>query len=236
MVPERFFREGLANVDILIVCTPNCYHVTHTLQGLKAGCTIILEKPLACKGLGLQSAASLLHHARSFKKRVYPVIQLRYHPEIVKLREKVRSTKEFYHCEIDYATYRGDWYKKSWKGDERRSGGLLVNLGVHLFDLCCFVFGPFMHPIKAKIGQTHAHGSFRCERATVEWRLSTDDMETRRVFKVAGQEIDDSNRMGELHRRVYEEVLRGRGFDLDDAAQALHAIDSVKERAALQHV
>jgi hypothetical protein len=48
------------------------------------------------------------------------------------------------------------------------------------------------------------------------------------VFQVAGRNIDLSNQLMVLHSKVYQETIAGRGFDLDDIAQALHVIDKVK--------
>jgi len=229
----EFFKDYLGDVDIVSVCSPNHYHVSHTRRALGAGCDVVLEKPLAVCGA---EADALVAAAHDSGNKVYPVIQLRYHDEIQTLRE------QFLHaplsvtadCEIDYSTYRGPWYDKSWKGKPAHSGGLLVNLGVHLFDLCMFVFGPFIHVVNAEIGQHEARGVFRCQKAIIRWRLSSREREPRRVFKIAGQNIDLSNQLLTLHKQVYSEVMRGRGFDLDDAAQALRVIDRVKEWGATQ--
>ena len=35
---------------------------------------------------------------------------------------------------INYITPRGNWYDYSWKTDETKSGGILLNIGIHLFD------------------------------------------------------------------------------------------------------
>jgi UDP-N-acetyl-2-amino-2-deoxyglucuronate dehydrogenase len=228
---DEFFGS-LDDVDTCVVCTPNCLHVIHALRALEAGCNVILEKPTAVRGTGPSSAEVLVERAKDYTGTVYPVVQLRSQPDIAALRDEVRSTREMYHVEIDYATYRGPWYAASWKGRQDQSGGLLVNLGIHLIDLCLYVFGPFIHSTKAKIAEDEASGMFRCERATVRWRLSTRDMETRRVFRVAGREIDLSNGMRELHRTMYHDVVRGVGWDLPDTAHALHAIDAIKAVAS----
>ena len=51
-------------------------------------------------------------------------------------------------------TPRGNWYKYSWKGDENKSGGLLYNIGIHLFDLINFLFGKMK--FKSKFGPENA--------------------------------------------------------------------------------
>jgi UDP-N-acetyl-2-amino-2-deoxyglucuronate dehydrogenase len=232
--PAEFFEDYLErfSVDTVAVCTPNFLHATHARSALDAGANVILEKPLCVRGSGLNSAEGLIAAVRGLPRRIFPVVQLRHHPAILALRNEVKSTREFYHCDIDYQTYRGDWYGKSWKGREPESGGLLVNLGVHLFDLCLYCFGPFLHASKTTIGERSAEGMFRTERATIKWRLSIEDGEARRVFSVAGNEIDVSNRMAELHREVYLQAMKNHAWDLDDVAMSLHAIDRIKAQAS----
>ncbi len=236
---SEFFDDYLkrCRVDTVVVCTPNYLHPSHARSALDAGCNVILEKPLCVRGSGLNSAEVLIAAVRDLPRRIFPVVQLRHHPDILALRSEVKASRDFYHCEIDYQSYRGHWYEKSWKGQENQSGGLLVNLGVHLFDLCIYVFGPFIHAGKTKLSRrpsgmvSSAEGTFRTERATIKWRLSIDHPEIKRVFSVAGQAIDVSNRMAELHREVYLEAMRNHAWDLDDVSLALHAIDRIKAQA-----
>jgi len=238
--PTRFFEERLGElgVDRLVVCTPNYLHVTHARQGLDAGCDVILEKPLATRGHGMQSADVLLAIARARPhNRIFPIVQLRYDPGVLALREYVRNCRTHFHCDIDYQAFRGDWYKRSWKGRMADSGGLLVNLGVHLVDLCCFLFGPFMYAretvveLDAENFEEEAHGSFSCARATVAWRLSLRGPDSRRVFRVAGRELDLSNRIAQLHSEAYDRICAGESWALDDCAQALDGIDRIYRKA-----
>lgn len=238
--PEHFFREGLAEhgVSHVVVATPNYLHVTHTQQALEAGCDVICEKPLATSGRGLRSVEVLKSIARDYPDRtVYPIVQLRYDKGIQALRDHVRSSRKHFHCDIDYCAYRGDWYRRSWKARKPESGGLLVNIGVHLFDLCCYVFGPFMRPRETTIRldaggkEEEAVGVFVCQRASVAWRLSIRHRESRRIFRVAGTEFDLSNRIKVLHAAAYDHIFRGERFELDDVAQGLHAIDAIYAQA-----
>ena len=43
---------------------------------------------------------------------------------------------------LTYVTARGRWYDVSWKGSDERSGGIVTNIGIHLFDLLLWLFGP----------------------------------------------------------------------------------------------
>lgn len=227
--PEEFFNN-LADVDLVTITSPNHLHFSHTRQALEAGCSVVLEKPAAVTG---HEADNLVALAGKYpEQRVYPIVQLRYHDEIVALHENFKNASPRDSpavCEIDYATYRGPWYEKSWKGDEKKSGGLLMNLGVHLFDLCLYVFGPFIRVINAKIAPGEAVGTFRCQHAIVNWRLSSHERQPRRVFSIAGLRIDLSNQLLTLHKQVYSDVMKGWGFSIDDAAQAIRVIDIIKQ-------
>jgi UDP-N-acetyl-2-amino-2-deoxyglucuronate dehydrogenase len=225
--PTRFF-DDLDDVDIVTVCTPNYLHVTHALMALNAGCDVVLEKPLSTCGTGMQSAETLVRGAKGLPHRIFPVVQLRYHDEIEALRQQLQGTRDLQHCEIDYSTYRGPWYDRSWKGNPDLSGGLVMNLGVHLFDLCLHLFGPFIRVVRAEIGEREASGVLRCEKALIRWRLSSKDREPKREFRIAGQQIDLTNQFHVLHRRIYEEVLAGRGQPLESVAEAIHVIDQVR--------
>ena len=66
-------------------------------------------------------------------KKIYTILQLRNHPNILKLRNEIKN-KNKYDVELTYITSRGKWYHISWKGDEEKSGGILMNIGIH-FDL-----------------------------------------------------------------------------------------------------
>ena len=49
---------------------------------------------------------------------------------------------EKHEVELTYVTGRGLWYNYSWKGDDRKAGGIATNIGIHFFDMLQWVFGP----------------------------------------------------------------------------------------------
>jgi UDP-N-acetyl-2-amino-2-deoxyglucuronate dehydrogenase len=81
-------------------------------------------------------------------------------------------------------------------------------------------------------------GFIELERARVRWYLSVDSQDlpfpvkvggktTFRSITVDGSEIEFSEGFTDLHTRVYEETLAGRGFGIADARpsiQLTHAI------------
>ena len=73
---------------------------------------------------------------------VFTVLQLRVHPALMALRERLAAQKEARsQVELTYVTSRGPWYRYSWKGRPEKSGGLATNIGIHFFDLLLWLFG-----------------------------------------------------------------------------------------------
>ena len=75
--------------------------------------------------------------------KIYTVLQLRLHPKILELREKIRNGPKgkIYDIDMTYVTSRGNWYSISWKGDIQKSGGVATNIGIHFFDMLSWIFG-----------------------------------------------------------------------------------------------
>lgn len=219
--PREFFAL-CQDVDVVSVCTPNYLHVQHAISALKAECDVVLEKPIATCAI---QAEELIRRARHWPGTIYPVVQLRHHQGLpIDLQEGA------WDVEIDYAVYRGDWYDRSWKGDAE-SGGLLMNIGIHLFDLCLHLFGDATGVVASSISPRGASGIFTCERATVRWGLTRSADEPRRIFRAGDVEIDLSSRFARLHTEVYRHVMTGESWALGDVARAVGLVDEIKRRA-----
>jgi UDP-N-acetyl-2-amino-2-deoxyglucuronate dehydrogenase len=228
--PGEFFKRHLYDVDCVVICTPNYLHCSHAIWALEKNCDVVLEKPIAVGWDTLAGGKKLLHESKRHSGNIYPVLQLRYHPEVEQIK-MARPVCDVADVEIDYAVWRGDWYDRSWKGRERESGGLLLNLGIHLFDLCLYLWGDCSAIRSATRGPHEAHGRFRCARAEVRWRVCCKERKPHRVFRVDNTVLDMTAQIGQLHGRVYEEILAGRAFDITEAAKALQLIDKIKEKA-----
>ena len=175
--------------------------------------------------------------------RVSTVLQLRVHPQLIALRERLLADRSRRHSvRLTYITARGGWYDVSWKGHEDRSGGVVTNIGIHFFDLLLWLFGP------VRASQVHlreaqcAAGVLDLERADVQWFLSTDLRDlpftpqpgtktTFRSITVDGDEVEFSEGFADLHTRVYEEVLAGRGFGIADARPSVELAAQIRQSA-----
>ncbi|MEL6649759.1 MAG: Gfo/Idh/MocA family oxidoreductase [Bacteroidota bacterium] len=138
---ERIKRDGSRNaIDYLSICSPNYLHDAHMRLALRLGADAICEKPLVANPWQLDALEQL--EAESPGK-IYPILQLRVHDQILALREALEKEKkdEKYEIDLTYMTSRGAWYLYSWKGDVDKSGGIATNIGIHFFDLLIWLFG-----------------------------------------------------------------------------------------------
>jgi len=222
-------------VHYVSVCSPNYLHDAHCRLGLRVGADVICEKPLVINPWNFDALEDLeaeTHH------RVHTVLQLRVHPELIKLRQSLQDEGSRHQVDLTYITSRGPWYQVSWKGQQDKSGGVATNIGVHFFDLLLWLFGP-MNGVKVyHSDHSRMSGFIELERARVRWYLSVDSQDlpfpvkvggktTYRSITVDGSEIEFSEGFTDLHTRVYEETLAGRGFGIADARPSItltHAI------------
>lgn len=235
---DKLRRRGDRAADYVSICSSNYLHDSHARFALRSGADAICEKPLVLNPWNLDG---LLEIEAQTGRRVNSILQLRLHPSIVALKERVCAGTGTSKHEVDltYITSRGNWYLQSWKGDESKSGGIATNIGVHFFDMLHFVFGALQENRVHRREDTKAAGSLEYERARVRWFLSIDagDLSTaqrdagQRTFRsitVDGEEIEFSSGFGDLHTRSYEEILAGRGFGIEDNRTAIETVSAIR--------
>lgn len=237
-------RSGTA-IDYVSIASPNYLHDSHMRFALRSGADAICEKPLVLNPWNIDSLKDI--EAETGHK-INTILQLRLHPSIISLREKVQSgdsgTK--YDVDLTYITSRGHWYLQSWKGNKDKSGGIATNIGVHFYDMLHFVFGAVQQSVVHLATPTKSAGYLEYERARVRWFLSIDvsdvpDAErakgkrTFRAITVDGENIEFSDGFTDLHTRSYEEILAGRGFGLDENRVAIETVAGIRQSAAVNH-
>jgi UDP-N-acetyl-2-amino-2-deoxyglucuronate dehydrogenase len=229
-------EEG--RVHFMSICSPNFLHDAHIRLALRIGAQAICEKPLVINPWNLDALEEIEQETGG---KVHTVLQLRVHPQLVDLRARLaaESRAARHDVVLTYVTSRGPWYDVSWKGSEERSGGVATNIGIHFFDLVLWLFGA------AKESAVHLHethrmaGVLELERARVRWFLSTDaadlpfapvpgEKTTHRSITVDGREVEFSEGFGDLHTRIYQEVLAGRGFGIADARPSIELVSSIR--------
>jgi len=172
-------------------------------------------------------------------KRVYTVLQLRVHPALLALRERLQGEKGKKEVVLTYITSRGPWYQKSWKADEAKSGGVATNIGIHFFDLLLWYFGG-VEALEVHLRTpTTVAGFLELERARVRWFLSIDaaflpkevvarGQRTYRSIAIEGQEVEFSEGFTDLHTEVYRRTLAGEGFGLKEARPGIELTARVR--------
>eukprot|EP01030_Chromulinospumella_sphaerica_P020786 gene20786-20711_t len=126
-------RRG-EGVDFMSICSPNYLHDSNVRFALRSGADAICEKPLVLNPHNIDGLQTLEEETG---RKVNTILQLRLHPAITALREKVLSGPKGRVADVSltYVTSRGRWYHSSWKGDEAKSGGIATNIGVHFYDM-----------------------------------------------------------------------------------------------------
>jgi UDP-N-acetyl-2-amino-2-deoxyglucuronate dehydrogenase len=224
-------RSDSAHVDYVSICSPNYLHDAHARFALRVGADAICEKPLVLNPWNIDALQEL--EAES-GHRIYTVLQLRVHPSLIALRDKIlrEPPDRMHEIQLTYITSRGRWYLVSWKGQVERSGGLATNIGIHFFDLLIWLFGDVKHSEVHFANPYKTCGYIELKRAQVRWYLSIDKddlppeimgkgQRTFRSITVDGEEIEFSGGFTDLHTVVYQEVLKGKGFGLEDARPSI---------------
>jgi UDP-N-acetyl-2-amino-2-deoxyglucuronate dehydrogenase len=236
---DRLSRERRP-LDYISICSPNYLHDAHVRFALRAGADAICEKPLVLNPWNIDGLAAM---ERSTGRRVNTILQLRLHPAIIALRDKIAQGKpgRIHDVDLTYITSRGRWYYVSWKGDEAKSGGIATNIGVHFFDMLSFVFGPQKCSVLHHRAMDCAAGYLEYQRARVRWFLSINERDlpqavaakqkTFRSMRLDGEEIEFSEGFTDLHTLSYREILAGRGFPLDEVRSSIDAVSGMRTAA-----
>lgn len=249
---ERFDRhlEKLRRISdeerihFLSICSPNNLHDAHIRLALRIGADAICEKPLVLNPWNLDVLQELESESAS---KVYTVLQLRLHPALIELRKKLESKilKTKYDVTLTYITSRGLWYDFSWKGSMEKSGGVATNIGIHFFDLLIWLFGNVETSVVHLNDKKKMSGFIELKNATVKWFLSTDkndlperalkeNKSTFRIIEINNEEVQFSEGFNELHTRVYEEILKGKGFGINDARPSIKLVHEIRNSAVTE--
>jgi UDP-N-acetyl-2-amino-2-deoxyglucuronate dehydrogenase len=237
-------RRGKA-LDYVSICSPNYLHDSHIRFALRSRADAICEKPMVLNPRNLDALREI---ERESDGRVWAILQLRLHPAVVALREMVRSGPQDKKFDVDltYVTSRGHWYHYSWKGDEKKSGGISTNIGVHFFDMLNYVFGDRKESVLHYSDPSTAAGYLEYEHGRVRWLLSVDQcrlpaaaiaagQRTYRSISVDGEQLEFSGGFDDLHTRSYEEILSGRGFGIDDNVAAIETVAEIRRMKPVGH-
>ena len=236
---EKLHRENDGReIHHVSVCSPNYLHDAHIRTALRVGADALCEKPLVLNPWNIEALQEL---EADTGQRVWTILQLRVHPALIALREKIQQERrqEKYELQLTYLTSRGQWYLRSWKGDLEKSGGLATNIGVHFFDMLTWLFGEVQRNEVHVSTPTTCAGYLELESAQVPWFLSIDinnipsefrskGQRTYRSITLDGEEIEFSGGFTDLHTLVYQKTLAGEGFGLEEAKTAIQIVHNIR--------
>ncbi len=241
---ERFdrhidkIRRTRQKTDYISICSPNYLHDSHIRFALRSNAHAICEKPVVLNPWNIDG---LLDYEKETGKKAYTVLQLRLHPAVRALKEKIDQAPpgKTWDIQLSYITSRGNWYRFSWKGDEHKSGGISTNIGVHFFDLLTWIFGDVKENIVHISRDDKASGFLGLERARVKWFLSIDrgdlpghiredGQATYRSMLVDREEIEFSRGFTNLHTETYREILEGRGWELEESRRSVETVFAIR--------
>jgi len=225
-------------LDYIAICSPNYLHAPHMKYALKNDIDVICEKPLV---LNCEDLDMLLQYEAQSSAKVNSILQLRLHPSIIALREKVENAPadKVFDVDLTYMTSRGKWYLKSWKGIDDKSGGVATNIGVHFYDMLHFIFGDLKHNEVHYRDEKTATGYLEYERARVRWFLSIDEnnlpdnaiegeKRTYRSITIENEELEFSGGFTDLHTQSYQRILAGKGFGIEENRMTIETVEKIR--------
>ena len=248
---ERFDRhidkcrraDNDKRIHFVSICSPNYLHDSHMRFALRSGADAICEKPLVLNPWNIDALREI---EKDTGRKINTILQLRLHPAINALRDKVRQSplNTKFDVDLTYITSRGKWYLQSWKGEEKKSGGIATNIGVHFYDMLHYVFGSLQQNIVHLSSHTKAAGYLEYSRARVRWFLSIDANDvpagelakgkrTFRAITANGENVEFSDGFTDLHTRSYEEIMAGRGFGLEENRVAIETVAHIRQSSVV---
>ena len=241
---ERFDRHieklkrNHTKLDYVSICTPNYLHDSHIRMALRRGADAICEKPLV---LNPWNVDALMDIEKESGQKINTILQLRLHPSIIALKNKVMSAskKEKYDIDLTYITSRGKWYDISWKGDESKSGGIATNIGVHFYDMLSWIFGEVQENVVHLRIKDKSSGYLEFKNARVRWFLSINEHDlpvhikekaqrTYRSITIDNEELEFSSGFTDLHTKSYEHILNGEGFGMQEAQKSIQIVHDIR--------
>lgn len=230
-------------LDFISICSPNYLHLAHMKFALKNGINVICEKPLVLNASDLDSVVA---YEMAYGASVNSILQLRLHPSILELREKVKSAPndKIFDVELTYMTSRGKWYLRSWKGVDQKSGGVATNVGVHFYDMLHFIFGSLLDNKVYYRDEKTCSGYLEYQRARVRWFLSIDSAHlpenavrgeklTYRSITIEGEELEFSGGFTDLHTQSYHRILDGQGFGVEENREAIKTVEAIRSSCVI---
>jgi predicted dehydrogenase len=143
-------RESVADmvahdhVDAVIIATPHPQHKDCALEAFKAGCHVLVEKPMA---MTVAECDEMIAAGKKAGKILAIGTQRRYFPACKRIKDAIDdgTLGKPILCQATILGWRDQAYYKSdaWRGKwSTEGGGVLINQAPHQIDLMCWYMGP----------------------------------------------------------------------------------------------
>lgn len=155
---EMLARE---DVDVVSICTPSGLHGSHAIQAIRAGKSVLVEKPLE---ITLRRVDEVLAEVERAGVRAAVVFPTRYYPGFVAAKEALDRGRLGTPAVINglCRRYRDDIYYRGWRGTwTMDGGGACINQGVHMIDAICTLM-PDIESVQARF-DTLGHSRDLCQ-------------------------------------------------------------------------
>ncbi|GCE45589.1 putative dehydrogenase [Thermosporothrix hazakensis] len=139
------YRTMLTEVqpDVAVVLTPHPLHAEISIACLRAGCHVLVEKPMA---VHISEADAMIAAAAESKRLLWVVFQHRYRPEIQAIARLLQERRLGSITRVELTAswprpasyYQQAPWRGTWAGE---GGGVLMNQGIHHLDLLCYLLG-----------------------------------------------------------------------------------------------
>ena len=130
------------NIDAILLTTPHSLHAQHTIQALRNGKHVFVEKPMTTKSVDAQK---MLFTAKKHNKTLAVGHNRRFSSAFNYIKNLNNRNKigKILHIDANFSASGALNYKKNfWRANRKESpGGAIAGLGIHMIDLMCFFGG-----------------------------------------------------------------------------------------------
>ncbi len=158
--------------DVVVICTPNGLHCRQAIAAMRAGCHVLVEKPMA---LRVRDANAMIRVAKETGRQLFTVMQNRFNPPVVAVQKKLQENRlgKVYSIQLNCFWNRNiAYYKDSWHGTRDMDGGILFTQFSHFIDILLWLFGP-VKQVKSVLNNTAGRREIEFEDTGVvllEWQ------------------------------------------------------------------
>lgn len=155
---EEMLEYAGEEIDVVTIATPNGLHASQALRALSQGKHVVIEKPIA---LNRNDAEKILFKALKMDRQVFSVMQNRYSPPSIWLKELVESgvLGKIFMVQINCFWNRDERYytPESWHGCGKMDGGTLYTQFSHFIDIMFWLFGDIKDVQARFTSNNHSH-------------------------------------------------------------------------------